>query len=122
MKHEKSAENIFFLHAFSGCDKTLSLLSREKVKFWSLVQENPNLKAIIAIFKNEDANPEDIADAGARFVVAFYGGDMQKENLEDLRYQRLVSSTKSKFSLASLPPTRNAAQYHAFRTFYRVQK
>lgn len=48
---------------------------------------------------------------------------MEKESLEEIRYQRFAkSSLKSKFNLASLPPTKDAARYHAFRTYHQVQK
>jgi hypothetical protein len=93
------------------------------MKFCSLVEKNAQLNAIIGVYKDEEARPEEIEDAGVRFLVTLYGGDIDKESLEEIRYKRFVkSSIKSKFNLASLPPTKDAARYHAFRTYHQVQK
>lgn len=97
--------------------------SAKEKKICSLVQKETRLNNIIGIFKCQHAKLEDIADAGARFLVALYGGDMDNETLEEVRYKRFIqSTTKSKLNLASLPPTMNAARYHAFRTYHQVQK
>lgn len=78
---------------------------------------------MIGIFKQHDAKPEDIADAETRFLVGLYRDDMDEETLEEVRYQPFAkSTTKSKFNLASLPPTNDAARYHAFRTYHQIQK
>lgn len=93
------------------------------MKLCSLVEKNAQLDAIIGVYKDKEARPEEIEDAGARFLVTLYGGDMDKESLEDIRYKLFVkSSIKCKFNLASLPPTKDAARYHAFRTYHQVQK
>lgn len=122
-KYKKASNNIIFLHAFSGCDTTSSLFNKGKMKLCSLVEKNAQLDAIIGVYKDKEARAEEIEDAGARFLVTLYGGDMDKESLEDIRYKLFVkSSIKSKFNLASLPPTKDAARYHAFRTYHQVQK
>jgi len=60
----------------------------------------------LKIFNQQDATPEDIAEAGIRFLVALYGGNMDKESLEEIRFQRFAKSTlKRKFNLASLERT-----------------
>ena len=111
------AENFLFLHVFSGCDTTSSIFNQGKTKFYSLVQKTAGLSATISIFKGQDARPEYIAEAEVRFLVALYGGNMEEEALEEVRYEHFVKfTTKSKFNLASLPPMKDAAQYRAFRT------
>ena len=47
---------------------------------------------------------------------------MDLQTLDDLRCQLFEKSViKSKFNLARLPPTQDAARYHAFRTYHQVQ-
>lgn len=122
-KYKEYTNHILFLHAFSGCDTTSSLFNQGKMKFCSLVEKNTQLNAIIGVYNDEAEKPEETEDAGARFLVTLYGGDMEKESLEEIRYKRFAkSSIKSKFNLASLPPTKDAARYHAFRTYNQVQQ
>lgn len=123
LKYEEATKHTLFLHAFSGCDTTSSLFNQGKTKFCTLIAKNRAVHEIIELFNQQDATPEEIAEAGVRFLVALYGGNMDKESLEEIRFQRFATSTlKSKFNLASLPPTKDAAQFHAFRTYHQVQK
>lgn len=103
--------------------KSSELFNQGKTKFCTLIEKNRAVHEIIEIFNQQDATSEEIAEAGVRFLVALYGGNMDKESLEEIRFQRFAKSTlKSKFNLASLPPTKDAAQFHAFRTYHQVQK
>lgn len=66
------------------------------MKFCSLLQKTAGLSDTIGIFKHQDATPEDIADAGARFLVALYGGNLEEDTLEEIRYQRFARSITKK--------------------------
>lgn len=116
------ANNILFLHAFSGCDTTSCLYNKGKVKFFNLLQKNKSLSESIQIFKDENANSEDIICAGEEFLVALYRINNDDVTLNALRYQHFIKSiVKNKFTLASLPPTSDAARYHSLRTYHQVQ-
>lgn len=121
-KHgEASAENILFLHAFSGCDTTSVIFNIGKIKFITTLDKNPFLRSTVKLFKETDVNPAIIETAGESFLVALYGGS-KNDTLDSLRYLRFAKSvTKSKCNLASLPPTKEAARYHSFRTYHQVQ-
>lgn len=119
---EAIADNILFLHAFSGCDITSALYNIGKNKFFSILEKNPHLNNTVQIFKQREIDPEIIATVGERFLIALYGGNKGTETLDSLRYQRFAKSiTKSKFNLALLPPTREAARQHSFRMYHQVQ-
>ena len=112
---------ILFLHVFSGCDTTSAPFGHGKAKFCSALQKQPNLIEVVSAFRKSEATPDQIGKAGEKFFVALYGGDMNAQTLDDLRCQLFEKSvTKSKFHLARLPPTQDAAWYHALRT-YQVQ-
>lgn len=116
------AENILFLHAFSGCDTTSCLFNVGKSRFITTLQKHPELQSVVKIFQHKHVDPEELVSAGERFLVALYGGDKQEDSLNTLRYKRFAKSvTKTKFNLASLPPTRNAAKQHIFRTYHQIQ-
>lgn len=117
-------DNILFLHAFSGCDTTSSLFNQGKLKFLSILQKHQDLHDSIQVFQDSNAEPDAIADAGERFLLALYGAKHGDNiSLDAYRYQCFVRSlTKSKFNIASLPPTAAAARQHSFRTYYQVQE
>lgn len=78
----------------------------------------------IQVFKNEHATADEVANAGEKFLLALYGSkDKENIDLDKYRYQCFVKSvTKSKFNLASLPPTSAAARQHSLRTYHQVQQ
>lgn len=68
------------------------------------------------------SNIPSIGAAGEKVLVALYGGK-ENDSLDSLRYSAFSRSvTKSKFNLASLPPTRAAALQHSLRAFHRIQQ
>lgn len=117
-------DNILFLHAFSGCDTTSALFNQGKVKFLTILKKHKNLQEVIQVFQDSNAEADTIADAGERFLLALYGANHEDNiSLDAYRYQCFVRSlTKSKFNIASLPPTVAAARQHSFRTYYQVQQ
>ncbi|GBM33104.1 hypothetical protein AVEN_9645-1 [Araneus ventricosus] len=79
------------------------------------------------VFKNPNADPEIIAEAGERFLLELYGySDVKSKksmSLNDYRYKCFTKSAyKSKFNVASLPPTETATRQHSFRTYHQVQQ
>jgi hypothetical protein len=121
-----ATDHILFLHAFSGCDTTSALFNQGKMKFINVLRKNPDLNEIIQVFKNPNADPEIIAKAGERVLLELYSYSNVKSkksmSLNNYRYACFTTSAfKSKFNIASLPPTEAAAQ-HLFRTYHQVQQ
>ncbi|CAG9814961.1 unnamed protein product [Phaedon cochleariae] len=106
----------------SGCDTTSNPFGVGKKKVLSIYEKNHFLSDIVSVFKDEDATPRQISVAGEKFLVALYGGNIDTDTVDDLRYRIFSNSVaKSRFHLARLPPTRDAARYHSFRTYLQVQ-
>jgi hypothetical protein len=76
------ADNILFLHAFSSCDTASCLFNRGKIKFFNLLEKNKSLSNLIQIFKDENADSEDIISAGENF---FYNNSLftPREQLQE---------------------------------------
>lgn len=119
-----AADHILFLHAFSGCDTTSALFNQGKIKCINVLRKNPDLNEVIQEFKNPNADPEIIAKAGERFLLALYGySGVKSMSLNNYRYACFTKSAyKNKFNIASLPPTEAAARQHSFRTYHQVQQ
>lgn len=115
-------QDILFLHAISGCDTTSAPFGIGKKKVIQTYKKNPGLSEMLDIFKDPEAAPAQIADVGEKFLVKLYGGNIERDNLDELRY-RIFTTVVAKPScqLARLPPTRDAAKYHSFRTYQQVQ-
>jgi hypothetical protein len=122
-----ATDHILFLHAFSGCDTTSALFNQGKMKFINVLRKNPDLNEIIQVFKNPNADPEIIAKAGECVLLELYSYSNVKSkksmSLNNYRYACFTTSAfKSKFNIASLPPTEAAARQHSFRTYHQVQQ
>jgi hypothetical protein len=122
-----AADHILFLHTFSGCDTTSALFNQGKMKFINVLRKNPDLNEIIQVFKNPNADPEIIAKAGERVLLELYSYSTVKSkksmSLNNYRYACFTTSAfKSKFNIASLPPTQAAARQHSSRTYHQVQQ
>lgn len=86
------------------------------------MEKQPSLNDIVSIFKEPEADANNIAKAGECFLVSLYNGDINNDTLDTVRYTRFAKSIKkSKCDLATLPPTRDAARNHSFRTYHQVQ-
>ncbi|GBM61486.1 hypothetical protein AVEN_9252-1, partial [Araneus ventricosus] len=111
-----------FIHAISGCDTTSALFGQSKNKFISLFLKHEELLNAAATFLNPQATTEQVTEAGEKVLVALYGGDPATQSLDELRYQSFVkAAAKTKYNLARLPPTTDAAQLHAMRIYHQVQ-
>ncbi|XP_031335335.1 uncharacterized protein LOC116165167 isoform X2 [Photinus pyralis] len=117
------AEHILFIHAVSGCDSTSALFKQGKVKFIKTLTKYPDLSVYIRQFRSPRATSEEISEAGEKFLVALYGGDHRTTSINKLRYKQYVSSAfKVSGNVASIPPTKAAAQQHCYRVFHQVQQ
>lgn len=111
-----------FLHAFTGCDTTSSIFWYGKNKLWSAIQKYPELITTAEVFLQPASTHQEIADAGVKCLVALYGGDYTKYNLNSMRYNIFVKTAASaKVDLSRLPPTEDGAKFHAYRTYHQVQ-
>lgn len=116
------ANNLLFLHAFSGCDTTSAPYSMGKMKFITTFEKNPELASGIALFLKEKVDLTLLSAVGERFFIALYGGDKKDATLDDLRYKRFAKSvTRNHFNLCSLPPTQDSARMHTYRVYHQVQ-
>jgi len=120
-KHVK--DNILFLHAFSGCDTTSAFFRKGKIQFVKLLDKKNELQDIVSIFLDDNANANDIDDAGQLFITTLYADKCaEMSSLDKLRYQLFAKSLmKKSFNLASLPPTQAAARQHSLRTYHQIQ-
>lgn len=117
------AQHILFIHAISGCDTTSALFHQGKLKAVKTIDKNPDLLPYIRRFRDPAASPQDITEAGEKFLVVLYGGNHQTTTLNKLRFHSYVTAAyKVSGNIASLPPTEAAASQHSFRTFHQVQQ
>ncbi|GBM96679.1 hypothetical protein AVEN_69287-1 [Araneus ventricosus] len=120
--NHKFTNELLFIHAISGCDTTSALFGQSKNKFISLFLKHEELLNAAATFLNPQATTEQVTGAGENVLVALYGGDPATQSLDELRYQSFVkAAAKTKFNLARLPPTTDAAQLLAMRIYHQVQ-
>ncbi|GBO04340.1 hypothetical protein AVEN_181937-1 [Araneus ventricosus] len=97
-------------------------LVKVKNKFISLFLKHDELLNRAATFLNPQATTEQVTEAGGNVLVALYGGLEATQNLDELRYHSFVKAAdKTKFNLARLPPTTDAAQVYAMRSYHQVQ-
>nr|CAI5843459.1 unnamed protein product [Callosobruchus analis] len=106
----------------TGCDTTSALFGHGKVKIASLLDKNPVLQVAFSCFQDSSATQNEIALAGERILVSLYNG-RPNDTLSGLRYAGFARSlTKSKYNLASLPPTEAAARQHSLRVYHQIQQ
>lgn len=115
-------DHVLFMHAFSGCDTTSALFRLGKKKLVDVMKKNTSLHKYSSLFRDPNAVKESLIEAGERIMTVLYSSNSSKTCLNDIRYEMFARSiTKSKFNLASLPPTSGAAAQHSLRTYCQVQ-
>lgn len=123
-KATKQLRTISFssMHLVAAIQLRLYLI-KERWGFLTVLEKHIDLHDPIQIFKKENAFADEVADAGERFLLALYGSKNEENmSLDKYRYQFFLKSlTKSKFNLASLPPTSAATRQHSLRTYHQVQ-
>lgn len=117
-------EVILSMHAFSGCDTTSGLFNRGKINLVNTVKRK-NLFGLLKEFYNPNTTKDRLRTLASNFFIAAYVKNTTNADLDTVRYilyQQYTAkqSLNRDFNLASLPPTTDAAQYHAFRVFHQV--
>ncbi|GBP26029.1 hypothetical protein EVAR_20043_1 [Eumeta japonica] len=116
------ANNLLFLHAFSGCDTTSAPYNIGKMKFVKTLEKHLEFASGTALFLNKRVDPALLTVIGERFFISLYGGNKDDNSLDSLRYKQFAKAvTKSTFNLSSLPPTQDTARFHTFRVYHQVQ-
>ncbi|GBN61611.1 hypothetical protein AVEN_183136-1 [Araneus ventricosus] len=116
---------ILFIHAFSGCHTTSALFGHGKTKFCSLLEKTRHLEEKIQVFFKSEATIDQEAKAVETFLIHLYGGNPRTSacDLNHLHYKLFTqSATKARSTLARLPPTMDAARFHALRFYLQKQK
>ncbi|GBN60057.1 hypothetical protein AVEN_141911-1 [Araneus ventricosus] len=111
---------ILFIHAFSGCYTTSTLFSHGKTKFCSLLEKNRDLEEKIQVFFNFEVTIDQMTKAGETFRIHLHEGNPRTSacDLNHLYYTLFTqSATKARSTLARLPPTVDAARFHALRSY-----
>ncbi|GBM81914.1 hypothetical protein AVEN_60737-1 [Araneus ventricosus] len=115
-------EDIDLIVLLTALASTHALFGQGKNKFINLFLKHEELLIRAATFLNPQATTEQVREAGGNVLVALYGGDPATQNLDALRYHSFVkAAAKTKFNLARLPPTTDAGQLHAMRSYHQVQ-
>lgn len=119
----KCKEHILFVHAFTGCDTTSAFFNRGKNKFAKNFEKCKNLHGAAEVFKNIDADPDRIFEAGVACILELYSAPKKVKDLNILRFNSFLKGTAKKtgVQLASLPPTSDAAFEHLKRVYLQVQ-
>ncbi|GBN12247.1 hypothetical protein AVEN_262782-1 [Araneus ventricosus] len=108
-------DNILFLYAFSGYH-ICSFQAGEEIYQCSELQQ------VVNIFRDENACPDDINEAGEKVLIALYGRKKSEETRDSLIFKLFQKSlVKNNFILVFLPPTTAAAREHSLRAYLQVQ-
>lgn len=88
-----------------------------------LLDKKNELQDIVSIFLDENANGNNIDNAGQLFITTLYADKYEEiMSLDKLRYQLFAKSLmKKSFNLNYLPPTQAAARQHSLRTYHQIQ-
>ncbi|KAJ8684487.1 hypothetical protein QAD02_020279 [Eretmocerus hayati] len=111
-----------FLHVFTGCDTTSTFFKRGKKKFCQLMSSHEEMQKLASYFYDPQARKDIISSYGCKLVAYMYS-DGLSDNLHEVRVNHYYKNLKAKsFDLKNLPPTKQAAEQHAFRVYYELQK
>ncbi|GBN80893.1 hypothetical protein AVEN_238520-1 [Araneus ventricosus] len=122
----KFSRMILFIQAFSGCGYyKCTIRPWENKILLSFRKKNRRLKEKMQVFFKSEATIDQVAKAGETFMIHLYGGipRISACDLNHLRYMLFTqSATKARSTLARLPPTVDAARFHALRSYLQIQK
>ncbi|GBM86586.1 hypothetical protein AVEN_165888-1 [Araneus ventricosus] len=80
------------------------------------------LQQVANFFRDENACPDDIDEAGQKVLIALYGRMKSEETRDSLIFKLCQKSlVKNNFILVFLPPTTAAAREHSLRAYLEVQ-
>ena len=89
-------------------------------------KETCSPRADIAIFYKKDVSLKEIAAAGERFFLAWYGAK-KFPSLNTARFPKLKQMTTKQslekvMNLATLPPTTGSVKQHSLKAYLLIQK
>lgn len=89
----------------------------------TFITKNVNvLQTYMDTFLRDNATEKDITFASECIAACLYGAKTNL-SLSNCRFQNFCKLSKNaKFSLAQLPPTRDAIKQHGLRTYFQVQQ
>lgn len=114
---------ILFAHAFAGCDTTSAFFNIGKKSILNIFKEDANLSLVKPFYKAQQGR-DSLYDAAEKLVILLYKKDGQSNSLNELRYKtykKSVRSSKKRFQLSSLPPTKSALREHVKRVYFQIQ-
>ena len=103
---EEICDNIFFVHAFLGCDTTSRIFGIGKGTIVKKFVESRNLRQQAEVFNTSNASVDDIVKAGENALVEVLHG-RPGEDIYRLRYRKCYKKLRSKkvhVQPQSLPP------------------
>lgn len=111
--------NLFFIHAISGCDTTSYIYKKGKSAALNVLKKHPSMLNKLLIFNDSDADKDVLLKVGHEFVLLMY----RLEGTRDINEERFILYNKyiaketltKVFDLAVLPPTRAALNEHILR-------
>jgi len=111
--------HILLAHAITGCDTVSAPYNIGKQKVISVLENTRADWSVLNIFKQKDANHDDVARAGEKLLLKLYGAKKVTtlDKQRHLSYMQRVSRkllTADGFQLQLLPPTSAAAKYHSY--------
>lgn len=118
---------ILFLYAATGCENTSAIFKITINKaLKTVLKTDSTLECWIAFFYKPSARPDEIAEAGEKFLLELYNAPKKISNLNKLRYysfsRATVQSRKSEVNLASIPPTSGASRQHFLKVYHQIQE
>ncbi|CAH1100560.1 unnamed protein product [Psylliodes chrysocephalus] len=90
---QRSPGTVLFTHAFAGCDTTSAPFGHGKTKITTPLSKSEPLTEQVEVLLRQDFTPQAVREAGIKCVVALYGGEIARDNLDFLRYKTFVTST-----------------------------
>ncbi|GBM81696.1 hypothetical protein AVEN_92823-1 [Araneus ventricosus] len=86
------------------------------------INQCSELQQVVNIFRDENACPGDIDDAGYKVLIALYGRKKSEEKRDSRIFKLFQKSlVKNNFILVFLPPSTAAAREHSLRAYLQVQ-
>ena len=98
---EEICENIFFIHAFFGCDTTSRIFGIGKGIIVKKFVESRNLRQQAEVFNTSNGSVDDIVKAGENAQVEILHG-RPGEDIDRLRYRKCYEKLRSKRFMYSL--------------------
>ncbi|XP_069112197.1 uncharacterized protein [Argopecten irradians] len=117
------------IHSFTGCDTTSRIYGVGKAAALKKISSNPHLMSLFSVFLQHNVCKEELTRSGEEIIKALYGSGIGSgqyiEDLDFLRFSRFVQKTATSttcVNVQSLPPTKDAANFHTKRVYLQVQE